>query len=68
MSMADHYLWRCGCGNWGSHNSNGFNSLKGMIMTTESEYPREMENLPPVSEEIVNLEGQESRNALCERG
>ena len=28
-------------------------------MTTESDYPREMEHLPPVSEEIVNLEGQE---------
>ncbi len=26
-------------------------------MTTESEYPREMEGLPPVAEEPVNLEG-----------
>ncbi len=28
-------------------------------MTTESDYTREMEHLPPVNEEIVNLEGQE---------
>ena len=33
--------------------------MKGMNMNTESDYPREMKDLPPVNEEIVNLEGQE---------
>lgn len=28
-------------------------------MTTESDYPREMDHLPPVSDDIVNLEGQD---------